>query len=131
MEFIKGTEYKEEFIVSEEVYKGFISVFKDMNPLHTNGDFAKDKGFQGVVMHGNILNGFVSFFIGEKLPTKDVIIHKQEIKYKSPVYLNDKLSFVAKVNEVFDSVQAVEFKFSFSNEKGIKVAVGKVQIGVI
>lgn len=127
---VKDT-FKELFIVNKETYEGFIHVFKDNNPLHTNQQFAIDKGFDGVVMHGNILNGFLSYFIGEKLPTKDVIIHSQEIQFKNAVYLNDELQFNAEVIGMYESVNAVEFKYNFKNRNAKIVAKGKFQIGVI
>ena len=111
-------------------HAGFIDLFEDKNPLHTNKDFAHAKGFKDTVMHGNILGGFLSYFIGECLPSKNVIIHRQEIKYMNPVYLNDTLDLKAEVSDVFDSVGAVEFKFQF--EKGnLKIAKGNFQIGSI
>ena len=120
-----------QFLVSNEVYNGFIEIFNDKNPLHTNHQFATSKGFQSVVIHGNILNGFLSYFIGECLPTKDVIIHSQEIQFKNAVYLNDKLEFNAKISGVYESVKAVEFKFDFKNSDGKTVAKGKFQIGIL
>jgi 3-hydroxybutyryl-CoA dehydratase len=121
----------ENFTVTNEIYHGFITLFKDKNPLHTNAGFATEKGFQSEVMHGNILNGFLSYFIGECLPTKNVIIHSQEIHYKNPVYLNDILDFKAIVIGVYDSVNAVEFKFDFKNTAAKVVAKGKIQIGLL
>lgn len=121
----------ENFIISEEIYKGFIALFMDKNPLHTNHQFATKNGFQSKVMHGNILNGFLSYFIGECLPTKNVIIHWQEIQFKNAVYLNDKLEFKAKIVGVYESVKAVEFKFYFKNADEKIVAKGKIQIGLL
>lgn len=126
-----GDTFVEKFTVSNEIYKGFIHLFNDQNPLHTNEQFAFTKGFKGCVMHGNILNGFISYFIGECLPTKNVIIHTQEINYKNPVYLNDELQFNAIVTGIFESVNAVEFKFSFINNESKIVAKGKFQIGLL
>ncbi len=118
------------FTVDETVYNGFIELFKDNNPLHTNKEYAVSKGFKERVMHGNILNGFLSYFIGECLPTKDVIIHSQQINYSKPVYLNDTLDFEAEVEEVYESVKVVKFKFNFKNSEGKKVAKGEIQIGL-
>lgn len=123
--------FVENFIVSNEIYNGFITLFKDRNPLHTEIQFAQSKGFQSEVMHGNILNGFISYFIGEGLPTKNVMIHSQEIQFKNPVYLNDCLQFKATIIGVYDSVNAVEFKFDFKNASGKTVAKGKIQIGLL
>jgi 3-hydroxybutyryl-CoA dehydratase len=131
MIFKVGDKFEEVFVLKKETYQGFIEVFKDKNPLHTNRQFAIDKGFKEMVMHGNILNGFLSYFIGEKLPTKDVIIHSQEIQFKNAVYLNDELVFYTEIIGIYDSVNAVEFKYNFKNKEAKIVAKGKFQIGLL
>ncbi len=131
MSFKAGDNYKLTFTVSEDKYKGFIELFNDNNPLHTNDEFARGYGFKGKVMHGNILNGFLSYFIGECLPSKDVIIHSQEIQFKNPVYVNDELAFNATILDVYESVKTVEFKFDFKNNLSKTVAKGKIQIGLL
>jgi 3-hydroxybutyryl-CoA dehydratase len=126
-----GQKFEQKFKVDELVYSQFIRTFNDNNILHTNLDYARSKGFEGKVMHGNILNGFISFFVGECLPIKNVIIHSQEINFKKPVFLNDELIFNAEVIEIYESVKTVLFKFSFSNQCKIVVAKGKIQLGII
>jgi 3-hydroxybutyryl-CoA dehydratase len=113
----EGDAFVRQFTIDEAVWSGFVALFNDRNPLHTDEAFARGKGFKGRVMHGNILGGFLSFFIGECLPRKDVIIHSQSISYTNPAYLGDTLDFSAEVTGVFESV--------------MKVAKGKIQIGVI
>ena len=110
---------------------GFISLFNDNNPLHTCEIFARERGFKTNVMHGNILNGFISHFIGECLPIKNVIIHSQEINYSKPVYLNDTLQLIVEIKEFFESVSTFELIFYFQNQNHIKVAKGKISIGLI
>ncbi|MBP6917402.1 MAG: hypothetical protein KBB94_00615 [Legionellaceae bacterium] len=124
-------QYQVVFTVTDTVYQGFVQLFSDKNCLHTDKRYAQSKGFADVVMHGNILNGFLSHFIGECLPIKNVIIHSQEINYKKPVYQNDQLTFYAVVTEVIASVSVVMFNFYFENQHKIKVAKGKIQIGVL
>ncbi len=124
-------EYHHQFEVTPVVYNAFQQCSGDFNPLHTQEGFAKSKGFNECVMYGNILNGFVSYFVGMLLPTQDVIIHSQDIAYKNPVFMNDKLDFTAKVEDISEAVQAVIFKFAFRNENGKVVAKGHVQIGVL
>jgi 3-hydroxybutyryl-CoA dehydratase len=127
----KGNIFEHRFTISESVYNGFIGLFNDKNPLHTDVEFAKEKGFESKIMHGNILNGFISYFIGECLPVKNLIIHSQEIKFTNPVYLNEELNFQAEVTDVFQSVNVIEFKFKFLNASGKKAASGKINIGII
>jgi acyl dehydratase len=126
-----GATFEQEFTVFDNIYNGFIRLFQDRNPLHTDQAFAIGKGFRGVVMHGNILNGFLSYFIGEALPVKNVMIYSQEINYKKPVYLNDRLTLKAIVGEVHESVNVVMFKFRFFNQANEIVAKGNIQVGLL
>ena len=126
-----GDKFTRKFDVSKEVYQGFIETFQDRNPLHTDDEFANTFGFREKVMHGNILNGFVSCFVGEGLPIKNVVIQSQSIQFALPVYMNDQLEFYAEIKEYFESVYAYCFGFYFKNQFGKKVARGEIQIGLI
>ena len=119
------------FTVSSEVYRAFQECSGDFNPLHTDEEFARSKGFPDKVMYGNILNVFVSTLVGECLPTKDVMIQSQELQFKRPVFMNDELTATMNVESVHESVNTVIFKFSFRNQCQKVVAKGKVQIGII
>ncbi len=127
----EGEIYTETFVVSNNIYQGFKELFRDNNPLHTNAHYAREKGFKDIVMHGNILNGFISYFVGECLPTKNVILLAQNIAYKNPVYVNDTLNFTAQITSIHHSVNVVEFNYSFKNLKEKTVAKGNFQIGLI
>jgi len=123
--------FQQTFIVSDKIYKGFIKLFNDNNPLHTQSPFAHHHGFDEKIMHGNILSGFLSYFIGECLPIKNVIIQTQQIQFKAPVYLNDEIFFEAIVDGIFPSINTVEFKFNFRNTDDKIVSKGKIQIGIL
>ena len=126
-----GDTYSYNYTVTEKVYNGFREIFSDNNPLHTNHEFAVAKGMKGVVMHGNILNGFISHFIGEVLPEKNVIIHSQNISFYKPVYLGDEVILSAELAEVHEAVKSFTFKFIFRNTLGERLAKGSIQIGLI
>jgi acyl dehydratase len=126
-----GDTFTQEFHLTGRIQEGFIDLFEDRNPLHVDGDFARSKGFASQVMQGNILGGFMSFFIGECLPVKNVIIHSQKIKFLKPVYQNQRLQMEAVVRDVFASVQVVEIAFRFQNMQGEAVAKGIVSIGLL
>jgi acyl dehydratase len=128
MIFKVGNKFNSQFKISKDIYDGFINIFNDKNPMHVDIDFAKNHGYSEIVMHGNILNGFISYFIGEQLPIKNIIILSQDIKFNNPVYLNDLLQFNATVFEIYESVNVINFKFKFIYQKNITVAKGKVQI---
>ena len=122
------------YIVSQEVYDNFQQCSNDFNPLHTDRAYATDKGFQGCVMYGNILNAFVSHFVGMLLPAKEVMIQSQDIFFHKPVYLNDNILLEATVEQVSEAVNVVIYKLKFRRCIGDKVelvAKGHVQIGLL
>ena len=120
--------------ITPEVYDGFQQCSKDMNPLHTDEAFAREKGFQGCVMYGNILNAFISYFVGMLLPTPHVMIQSQSISFHKPVFLNDKIVLQAGIDTVSEAVNIINYKLKFYkiNETGKQlVAKGYVQIGLL
>lgn len=123
-----------DYEVNEQVYEAFRLCSGDENPLHVDDDYALSKGFSGRVMYGNILNAFVSHFVGVLLPCDEVILQSQDINYHAPVYLNDRLYFEARCDTVSEAVQVVVYKFKFTRDDDGKrrlVARGHVQIGVL
>lgn len=120
--------------VTSDIYFSFQRCSGDFNPLHTDKMFANDKGFSDRVMYGNILNAFVSHFVGMLLPSREVIIQSQDISFHKPVYLNDELQFEARIDMVSEAVNVINYKFKFRRNTGESselVAKGHVQIGLL
>lgn len=134
-EFVEKSQALEiTYHVTREVYNAFQKCSNDMNPLHTQKDFANKKGFPECVMYGNILNAFVSHFVGMALPSPDVMIQTQDIQFRKPVFLDDTITIKATPEDVSEAVEIVKFKLKFYRpaEKKIElVATGHVQIGMI
>jgi 3-hydroxybutyryl-CoA dehydratase len=126
-----GDQFEIGYQVTEKIYNGFIEMFDDKNPLHTDEQFAIGKNFSGKVMHGAILTCFLSNFIGEQLPIKNVIVLTYKISFTKPVYLGDKLVLAATIAEIFDSVKCVNFKYQFKNSQGTTVSKGEISIRII
>lgn len=127
----KGAAFARSFQVSEAVYAGFIQTFNDRNPYHVDDEAAQAKGFARKIMHGNILGGFLSYFIGECLPIKTAVIQSQEIQFHKPVYLNDTLMLHVEVIDFFESVNTAQLRFYFENQHSVRVAKGKMSIGFL
>lgn len=120
--------------VTPEVYESFQLCSGDKNPLHTDETFAREKGFQGCVMYGNILNAFISHFVGMCLPTPHVMIQSQDINFHKPVFLNDEITLQAGIDTVSEAVNIINYKLKFykTTDTGRQlVAKGHVQIGLL
>lgn len=134
-EFVEKSQALEmTYLVTQEVYDAFQKCSNDMNPLHTNEEFANQKGFPECVMYGNILNAFVSHFVGMALPSLDVMIETQDIQFRKPIYLGDEITIKAAPEDVSEAVKIVNFKLKFyrpAEKKPELVATGHVQIGML
>ena len=126
----EGTTFNHEFKVIKETSDLFIKLSQDRNPLHVDDNFSISKGFKSKVTHGNIQNCFLSYFVGEIFPIKDVMILSQTIKFKNPVYENDILNFESKVVNYIESIKVFEFNFKFRNSINI-VSQGSLMIKII
>ena len=85
-------------------------------------------------MYGNILNAFISHFVGKLLPYREVMIQSQDINFHKPVYLNDDIQLEAGIDTVSEAVNIINYKLKFKRLGGAKnelVAKGHVQIGLL
>ena len=126
----EGAKFFHEFKITKNITDLFIEVSQDRNPLHVDNDFSISKGFKNKVAHGNIQNCFLSYFVGEIFPIKEVMIISQTIKFKNPIYENDLLFFESIVMRFVKSVSVYELKFNFKNSTKI-VSSGDIMIKVI
>lgn len=120
--------------VTPDVYYSFQRCSNDFNPLHTDAEFAKSKGFNSCVMYGNILNAFISHFVGMLLPTREVMIFSQTINFRKPVFLSDEIKLESSVDSFSEMANIVDYKLKFRRLGGAKpelVASASVQIGIL
>jgi len=111
------------------VYDGFIQIFKDKNPLHVNDKYAQSYGFNKKVMHGAILNGFISHFIGMIMPGRNATLLSSDIRHHSPCYINDELLFSFTLNRKVEATRMLLLTllvYRFDPKKII--AKGKIQV---
>ena len=98
--------------------------------MHTDPDFAKSFGFKDKIIHGNILQLFISYFVGEMLPKKNVIIISQKIRYLKPIYLNQNIVLKSKLKSFNETMGLLEFEIAFKASR-TKIAEGKVDVKIL
>ena len=128
--FEVGQSWENEWVINNELYQKFLAISKDYNPIHTDSNFAKASGFDDKIVHGNLLNCFISFFIGEMLPTKNLVIIRQQIKFVNAFYIDDVIQLSAFLSKYNPSVNFIQFEFQFMN-KELKIASGNIQVKLI
>jgi 3-hydroxybutyryl-CoA dehydratase len=119
------------YTITPAVYERFVAAFGDTNRLHVDDGFAQSRGFPERVMHGAILNGFISHFVGVHFPGNGSLLHSVSAQYKSPCHLGDQVRIEATVTQVSEAVGVVTMELVLTNLTRSRVAAkARVQVGV-
>ena len=109
-QYVEGLQLGWSFSVSEKDMRTYGKLIGDFNPVHTNAEFAKVKGFDAPLIYGMLLSGQMSRLIGQELPDKHAILTGVRIDFILPGYAGDDLRFDAELTTKSDSSGGLEFK---------------------
>lgn len=116
--------------VSETDRDRFRDITGDINPLHNDLDYAKSKGHDRCVAFGMLSASYLSTLAGVYLPGKNSLIQKTEVNFRKPVYVGDTLTVSGEVTDKSDTFKVIEVKVQITNQDGVKVVKGKMEIAV-
>lgn len=118
-----------DYVITPGVYEHFLAAFDDRSPIHVDEAFAKSRGFDGKVMHGALLNGFVSHFVGMYFPGRFSFLLAVDLRYAKPCYLGDTIRLEAVVSQKMDARQIVVLDATLTNvTRDCLAARGRVQV---
>lgn len=120
-----------EITVTAEMLDEFRNLTGDINPLHCDEAFAKEKGYPSRVCYGMLTASLLSTLGGVYLPGKNCLIHSVEAKFVRPVYIGDLLTVSGTVSEVYDTVRQAVLKVTVINQRKEKVLRGILKVGVL
>jgi acyl dehydratase len=125
----EGTKESRIYPITNEVYDHLLAGFGDRSPIHVEPEFARSFGFLGPVMHGAILNGFLSHFVGMHFPGRLGLLLTVDLRYSQPNYLNDAIQLDAVVTQKTESTRAITMDVKFQNlTRNWLAARGRVQV---
>src|SRR6056297_1780623 len=123
-----GDQYEEEFIVTDQKVKSFAEISGDDNPVHINDEFAAKTRFGKRIAHGILITSFISKVIGRDFPGDGTIYVSQEVKFKRPVFINDKVTVRIKILEKNDAKKRMILSTDVYNEDEKKVIAGTAEV---
>jgi 3-hydroxybutyryl-CoA dehydratase len=127
----EGDTFEQSYVIDKEVYEHFLAAFHDRSPVHVDEAYAHTRGFAGRVMHGTILNGFVSQFVGMHVPGRPALLLSVDLQYTAPCYLGDRLTLRARLAQKVDTLQAIVLHLQFHNvTQNVIAARGRAQVQI-
>ena len=107
------------FTFSTKDMADFAKLSGDYNPIHTDLDFAKSKGFNSPLIYGLLLSTQMSRLIGQELPDKHAVLSGIHMEFNRPSFPEDALIFEAKLINKSDATFVLEFKCHISRSDEI------------
>ena len=117
--------------VSSEKLDKFLKISGDINPLHTDAEYSKSKGFSDRVVYGMLTSSFFSTLVGVYLPGKYCILQGVDIQFSTPVYIDDILTITGKVSYINEAYKQLEIKAVIINQDNKKVSKATIKVGVM
>ena len=126
-----GARHIEKYQITQGVYDHFLALSQDQNPIHISDEEAKQRGFAAKVMHGGILHGFLSHFVGMCFPGRQSLLLKTDLRYANPCFLDDQLLLEAVVSQKTEAAKVLMLNLKFRREPGHSlVATGQCLVRI-
>ena len=131
LDIVLGLEESFEVKIDVSKMDKFLDISNDINPLHIDNNYAKEKGFSSRVVYGLLTSSFYSTLVGVYLPGKYGILQGVDIQFSKPVYIGDTLKISGKVIYINIAYKQIEIKAFITNQNNEKVSKATIKTGVL
>jgi len=125
-----GLDAQFETTIGEEAMRRFVEISGDVNPLHMDDAFARNRGFRGRVVFGLLASSFYSKLVGVYLPGKFALLHGIDVEMKAPAFVGDRLTVKGEIIHLSDPYKRLEIKAAIVNDEGKTISRAKIRAGV-
>ncbi|TBR25691.1 MaoC family dehydratase [bacterium] len=115
--------------VSPEALAAFAALTGDVNPLHTDPAFARERGFPARVAHGMLVSSYFSALVGTMLPGRDCLLQSAKFDFKRPVLEGEALTFSVEVLQKVEAVRVLVLDAKAVGPDGTLRVSGRMQVG--
>ena len=116
--------------ITKKMVDDFAELSGDFSPLHVSGEFAKELGFNGRVVHGVLMTSFFSRLVGMQFPGENAILQSMNTSFLKPCYIGDNVIVKAIVDQISKATNTVILKANITNSSTKEVLVrAKIQVG--
>ncbi len=124
-----GRRVTAELCIDDEQMRAFAVLSGDFNPLHTDDEFARRRGFEGRVVYGGLLIAKVSELIGMRLPGQNSVWAGLSVEFLRPLYVGQCAELAAEVATRSESTGLIELGLVLRRD-GKKLLKGRAEVVV-
>lgn len=92
LRFNKGDSFSKTVQITNEMIVCFAENSGDKNPVHLDDNYARSTIFKKRIAHGFLVGSLISAILGNDFPGKGTIYLSQMMKFKAPVFVDDKIN---------------------------------------
>jgi 3-hydroxybutyryl-CoA dehydratase len=115
-------------IADDETVNHYARLTGDSNPVHLDEDYAARSFFKRRVAHGLLAAGLISAVLGTRLPGPGAVYLRQELDFKSPVFIGDTITAQVQVLEKIDRQEKIKLRTRVHNQDGRLVLDGSALV---
>lgn len=113
-----GMSYEMKRAFSKDEVGQFAALSYDTNPIHLDVEYAKKSLFGRLIVPGFLTGSLFSAIIGAKFPGEGSIYLNQMMNFRSPVYLDQEITAVVSVKELYPEKHRVLLDTYCHDESG-------------
>ncbi len=102
----------------------YAAITGDINPQHTDAEFAASTPYQSVIAHGMWGASLISTLIGTCLPGPGTVYRAQTLEFRAPVRVGDTLSVTVTITARDETTHGVVLDCACINQHGQQVITG-------
>lgn len=106
----EGATASADFIISSADMRRFAELSGDLNPLHTDDDFARTRGFEGRLVYGGLIVAQVSRLIGMELPGVNAVWTGLDLQFRNPLYVGQQAIAHLTLTHLSEATRSAELK---------------------
>lgn len=114
--------------VEEDDIASFVDAVGDLNPVHSDADYAATTPFRAPIAPGIFTAGLVSAVIGTRLPGPGAVYLSQSLKFVKPVRPGDTITARVNVLEVLRERNRIRLQTVCVNQLGEDVLSGEAWV---
>lgn len=127
-----GTEEAFTVTVTELMQDEFMRICGDVNPMHTDAEYAALRGYGGGrLVYGMLTASFLSALAGVYLPGRRCLLQECNVQFARPVYIGDELTVSGRVTQIDARFSRVAIRAQITNQRAEKVLRGKLLVGIL
>jgi 3-hydroxybutyryl-CoA dehydratase len=129
-ELAVGLQARFEVTLLQSMMDSFLSLSGDINPLHSDPEYARAAGYPQTVAFGMLTSAFYSRMVGVYLPGRSALLHGIDIDFRSPAFVGDTLTVSAEIVQLNSAYRRANLTASIVNQNGALISNAKIRAGV-